>query len=105
MINQWKGGCVNCGKFRWTPEELAEGVDLASRNVHIIRKDGNKTIVGMCKECFDLDDYDLDNIKQNWYNSELECLDSRVKGKEEHAARLPLVEGIKDLEFVGFVKP
>ncbi len=107
MPKQWQGGCVNCGEPRWTVEELSQGIDLAGRNVHIIRDGGQRTIVGMCKDCFAMncDSYDLDKIKANLYASELECLKARVKSPEEYTRRLPLVEGIKALVFIGAQKP
>jgi len=107
MPKQWQGGCIYCAEPRWTEAELRQGIDLAAGNVYLIRENGQKTIVAMCKKCFNLnnDDYDLEKIKENLYESELECLQSRVTDKEEFDKRLHLVEGIKDLKFLRVEKP
>jgi hypothetical protein len=105
MPKQWQLGCINCEKPKYTEQEIREGVDPTIRNVYLLRTNGNRTIVSMCQECFSQSGYDLDKLRMNLYESELECAKSRIKDPVELDKRLQIVEKIKDLEFVGFFKP
>lgn len=105
MVMQWKGGCINCGKPRWTEEDCKNGVDTTIRNVYLLRDKGQKTIVGMCQECYDLIDYDLEKLRDNLYASEVECAKERCHGnRQEFDTLMKFVQKFKELDYIGFQK-
>lgn len=89
------GGCINCGKPRWSIVEIARGLNPSSRNIMVKNDKAGDIILGLCKECFERVDAPID----------LEHLKTEVVRQEEEFAKATnsdgkLVEKLKSMKFL-----
>lgn len=91
MKHQWQRGCLNCGEDRKTFN--------AETQMKLIRADGNKTVVGLCAKCYELDSFDYEHLKNKLSDSEIDY--ARTNGTDSD---LKFAESFRDLQFIGHEK-